>query len=117
VITVTECKRFTDFIGRKATDTYDLENGRRVKVYTSHYKGSKAIVTVVKECSISYSGSFTMERWRQGIDTMDRVSVIPCARYSNKALEEAHAAGVMAAAELVRQLLEKNATMEREIEE
>jgi hypothetical protein len=51
MITATECKRFTDFIGRKATDTYDLENGRRVKVYTSHYKGSKAIVTVVKECS------------------------------------------------------------------
>ena len=114
MITATECTRFTDFIGRKATDTYDLENGRRVKVYTSHYKGSKAIVTVVKECSITYSGSFTMERWRQGIDVMDRVSVIPCSRYSNKALEEAHAAGVMAAAELVRQLLEKNAVMERE---
>ena len=117
MITATECKRFTDFIGRKATDTYDLENGRRVKVYTSHYKGSKAIVTVVKECSVSYSGSFVMEKWRQFEDTMERVSVIPCSRYSNKALEEAHAAGVLAAADLVSQLLEKNAAMEKGEEE
>lgn len=113
MITATECKRFTDFIGRKTVDTYDLENGRRVKVYTSHYKGSKAIVTVVKECRVSYSGSFIMEQWRQGVDVMERVSVIPCARYSNKALEEAHAAGVLAAAELVSQLLEKNAAIEK----
>ena len=117
MITATEYKRFTDFIGRKAVDTYDLDNGRRVKVYTSHYKGSKAIVTVVKECRVSYSGSFIMEQWRQGVDVMDRVSVIPCSRYSNKALEEAHAAGVLAAADLVSQLLEKNATMEKGEEE
>jgi len=111
VITATECKRFTDLIARKATDTYDLENGRRVKVYTSHYKSSKAIVTTVSECSVSYSGIFTMEKWIQYEDTMVRVSVIPCSRYSNKALEEAHAAGVIAAAELVNQLLEKNAAI------
>lgn len=116
MITATEYKRFTNYITRKATDTYDLENGRRVKVYTSHYKGSKAIVTIVSECSVSYSGSFVMEKWRQGDDTMVKVSIIPCSRYSNKALEEAHAAGVMAAAELVRQLIEKNATMEGEEE-
>jgi hypothetical protein len=113
MITATECKRFTDFIGRKATDTYDLENGRRVKVYTSHYKGSKAIVTTVSECRVSYSGSFTMEHWRQGEDTMVRISVIPCSRYSDKALEQAHATGAELATDLVRQLIDKNATMER----
>ena len=111
MITATECKKFIDFIARKAVDTYDLENGRRVRVYTYHYKGSKAMVTTVSECRVSYSGIFTMEQWLQGVDTMVRVSVIPCSRYSNKALEEAHAAGVMAAAELVSQLIEKNATM------
>lgn len=116
MITATEYKSFTNYTTRKAVDTYDLENGRRVKVYTSHYKGSKAIVTTVSECSVSYSGIFTMERWSQGEDTMVRVSVIPCSRYSNKALEEAHAAGVAAAAELVSQLLDKNATMEGEEE-
>jgi hypothetical protein len=65
---------------------------------------------------VSYSGSFVMEKWRQFEDTMVRVSVIPCSRYSKKALEEAHAAGVLAAAELVSQLIEKNATMEGEEE-
>jgi hypothetical protein len=111
MITATEYKSFTNYTTRKATDTYDLENGRRVKVYTSHYKGSKAIVTTVSECSVSYSGIFTMEQWRQGDDAMVRVSVIPCSRYSDKLLAEAHAAGVIAAAELVSQLIEKNAAM------
>jgi hypothetical protein len=48
---------------------------------------------------------------------MVRVSVIPCSRYSDKLLAEAHAAGVIAAADLVSQLLEKNAAMEGETEE
>jgi hypothetical protein len=116
VITATEYKRFTNYTTRKAVDTYDLENGRRVKVYTSHYKGSKAIVTTVSECSVSYSGSFVMEKWRQGEDTMVRVSVIPCNRYSDKALAEAHITGAELAADLVRQLIEKNAAMEGEEE-
>ena len=116
MITATEHKSFTNYTTRKAVDTYDLENGRRVRVYTYHYKGSKAMVTTVSECRVSYSGIFTMEQWLQGVDTMVRVSVIPCSRYSNKALEEAHAAGVLAAAELVSQLIEKNATMEGEEE-
>ena len=51
MITATEYKSFTNYTTRKATDTYDLENGRRVKVYTSHYKGSKAIVTT----AVSYT--------------------------------------------------------------
>jgi hypothetical protein len=116
VITATEYKRFTNYTTRKAVDTYDLENGRRVKVYTSHYKVGKHFITTVSQCSVSYSGSFVMEKWRQGEDTMVRVSVIPCSRYSDKALAEAHAAGVLAAAELVSQLIEKNADMEGEEE-
>lgn len=113
MITAAEYKRFTNYPTRKAVDTYDLENGRRVKVHTSHYKGSKAIVTTVSECRVSYSGSFTMEHWRQGEDTMVRISVIPCSRYSDKALEQAHATGAELATDLVRQLIDKNATMER----
>lgn len=117
MITATECKSFTNYTTRKATDTYDLENGRRVKVYTYHYKSNKSFITTVSECSISYSGIFTMESWLQNVDTMVRVSVIPCSRYSDKALAEAHAVGVIAAAELVRQLIEKNAAMEGESNE
>jgi hypothetical protein len=116
MITATEYKSFTNYTTRKAVDTYDLENGRRVKVYTSHYKIGKRFITTVSQCSVSYSGSFVMEKWRQGLDTMVRVSVIPCNRYSDKLLAEAHAAGVIAAAELVSQLLEKNAAMEGEEE-
>lgn len=117
MITATEYKRFTNYITRKAVDTYDLENGRRVSVSTFHYKGSKALVTVVKECRVSYSGSFIMEQWRQSVDTMERVSVIPCSRYSDKALAAAHITGAELAADLVRQLIEKNATMEKGEEE
>ena len=116
MIVATEYKSFTNYTTRKAVDTYDQENGRRVKVYTSHYKSSKAIVTTVSECAVSYSGSFVMEKWRQGEDTMVRVSVIPCSRYSDKALAEAHATGVQLAPDIVSQLLDKNATMDGEEE-
>lgn len=116
MITAAEYKRFINYPTRKAVDTYDLENGRRVKVSTSHYKGSKAIVTTVSECRVSYSGSFIMEHWQQGADTMVRINVIPCSRYSDKTLEQAHVAGVLAAAELVSQLIEKNVSMEGEKE-
>ena len=116
MITATDYKRFTNYITRKAVDTYDLENGRRVKVYTSHYKVGKRFITTVSQCSVSYSGSFVMEKWRQGVDTMERVSIIPCSRYSDKALAAAHITGAELAADLVRQLIEKNATMEGEEE-
>lgn len=117
MITAIKPERFANLITRKVVDTYDLSNGRRIKIHTAHSKERKVIATVVSECSVSHSGSFIMEKWRQGEDTLVRVSVIPCSRYSEKALYAAHTAGVELAADLVRELLNKNATLEKGEEE
>lgn len=97
-------------ITRKISETWTLESGYRVKVYTYHDKSKKAYWAIIKECQVEESGTSGLyfERHALHSDLNRLIEQTLATRYAWHKLEQAHNIAVEKVQDLISQLLESH---------